>query len=52
MWITVFNPDGDVLYEGRSWPMARAALDHIMMQGNGCPSVTFTLTAEDPATGL
>ena len=47
MWITVFNPDGDVLYEGSSWPMARAALDHIMLQGNGCPAVTFTLIPEE-----
>lgn len=48
MWISVFNCEGDLLYEGYSWPMARAALDHIMMQGNGCPAVTFSLTAKEP----
>lgn len=42
MCFSVFNSDGDLLYEGYSWPMARAALDFAVMQGNGCPVLTIT----------
>ena len=42
MWFQVFEPEGDLLYEGYSWPMARAALDYAMMQNNGCPALVIT----------
>lgn len=41
MLFTVLNPDGDLLYEGSSWPMARAALDHAVMKDDGCPSLAI-----------
>ena len=34
MWFSVFKADGDLLYEGYSWLMARAALDFAVMQDN------------------
>lgn len=42
MWFSVFKADGDLLYEGYSWPMARAALDFAVMLDNGCPVLTIT----------
>lgn len=33
------DAQGNALYEGRSWPMARAALDHILMNDDGCPEL-------------
>lgn len=37
MWFQVDNAEGDTIYEGTSWPMARAALDFLVMQDKGCP---------------
>lgn len=42
MWFAVYDPEGDLLYEGCSWPMARAALDHAIMKDDGCPVLTIT----------
>ena len=39
MWFSVYDAEGDLLYEGSSWPMARAALDFAVMQDNGCPAL-------------
>lgn len=41
MWFQVDNSEGDTLYEGTSWPMARAALDYAVMQDNGCPMLSI-----------
>ena len=30
---------GETVYEGESWPMARAALDVMMIQDRGCPQL-------------
>lgn len=46
MWFSVFKADGDLLYEGGSWPMARAALDFAVMQDNGCPVLTIRPAVE------
>lgn len=37
MKFTVYNAEGRALYEGDSWPMARAALDYAVMLDEGCP---------------
>lgn len=37
MFFHVFNSEGDLLYEGYSWPMARAALDKLVLMDDGCP---------------
>lgn len=42
MWFSVFQSNGDLLYEGYSWPMARAALDFAVMHDDGCPVLTIT----------
>lgn len=42
MWFSVFNSDGDLLYEGYSWPMARSALDYAILRDKGCPVLTIT----------
>lgn len=42
MRFTVYNAQGRALYEGDSWPMARAALDFAVMQDDGCPVLTIT----------
>lgn len=34
---TVYNAQGRALYEGESWPMARAALDFAVRKDEGCP---------------
>lgn len=48
MWFSVFNSDGDLLYEGYSWPMARAALDFAVMHNNGgCPVLTITAITKE-----
>ena len=39
MWFSVFNAAGELIYEGVSWPMARAALDFVVMLDNGCPKL-------------
>ena len=44
MYFTVWISGGKVVYEGSSWPMARAALDHIMLEDKGCP---FLVTYPD-----
>lgn len=41
MWFEVFNVDGDIIYEGTSWPMARAALDFVVGQNAGCPVLSI-----------
>lgn len=41
MWFEVFKANGDTIYGGTSWPMARAALDLLMMQDNGCPVLSI-----------
>lgn len=40
MWFQVDNSEGDIIYAGESWPMARAALDLLVMQDSGCPVLT------------
>lgn len=47
MWFQVDNSEGDTLYEGTSWPMARAALDYAVMQDNGCPMLSITPMVEE-----
>lgn len=42
MWFSVYNSDGDLLYEGYSWPMARSALDYAILRDKGCPVLTIT----------
>lgn len=37
---------GVILYQGESWPMARAALDHVMLDGN-CFPVLMTFKKVD-----
>ena len=37
MRFIVWNAQGDVLYQGESWPMARAALDYAIAKNEGCP---------------
>lgn len=46
MFFHVSNSDGDLLYEGVSWPMARAALDHAVMKADGCPSLVIVPVPE------
>lgn len=41
MWFSVFDSDGDLLYEGSNWSMARVALDRAVMKNNGCPALTI-----------
>ena len=36
MRFTVYNAQGRALYEGESWPMARAALDYAVRLDEGC----------------
>ena len=33
---------GHLVYEGESWPMARAALDSIILAGEGLPKLVIT----------
>lgn len=37
MWFQVNNAEGDTIYEGTSWPMARSALDYAVRLDEGCP---------------
>lgn len=37
MVFIVWDGKGGVLYDGRSWPMARAALDHAFEKDDGVP---------------
>ena len=46
MWFVVCNAKGNLLYQGYSWPMARAALDYAVMKDDGCPSLRI-----DPKLG-
>lgn len=39
MVFIVFDGKGAVLYDGRSWPMARAALDHALEKDDGTPKL-------------
>ena len=41
MRFIVWNAQGDVLYQGESWPMARAALDYAIMKDDGCPGLAI-----------
>lgn len=41
MYFAVFTAQGDLLYNGGSWPMARAALDQIILADNGIPQLLF-----------
>ena len=43
MWFTVRNAEGKLFYQGYSWPMARAALDHLIMKNDGCPALEINL---------
>lgn len=42
MRFTVYNAQGRALYEGGSWPMARAALDYAVRLDEGCPRLEIT----------
>lgn len=42
MWFSVWKSEGDLLYEGYSWPMARAALDYAVRLDDGCPVLNIT----------
>lgn len=37
MLFLVCDDKNKVLYDGDSWPMARAALDFLVMKDQGCP---------------
>lgn len=39
---TVYNAEGRALYDGGSWPMARAALDYAVRLDEGCPRLEIT----------
>lgn len=39
MRFTVYNAGGRTLYDGESWPMARAALDYAVRLDEGCPQL-------------
>ncbi len=47
MIYVVKNASGRILYEGNSWPMARAALDYAVMEDENCPSLDIRPEAED-----
>lgn len=42
MRFTVYNAGGRILYDGGSWPMARAALDYTVRLDEGCPRLEIT----------
>lgn len=42
MWFCVMNVHGRALYEGASWPMARAALDYAVRLDDGCPRLVIS----------
>ena len=42
MRFTVYNAQGRALYDGDSWPMARAALDYAVRLVEGCPRLEIT----------
>lgn len=42
MRFIVYNAECRVLYEGASWPMARAALDYAVRLDEGCPRLEIT----------
>lgn len=48
MVYSVFTAQGDLLYNGGSWPMARAALDLIVLENKGVPQLLF-LPGSKPA---
>lgn len=48
MLFAVFTPQGDVLYNGGSWPMARAALDSLVLVDD-LPQLTTRLEPETDA---
>lgn len=42
MRFTVYNAQGRALYDGDSWPMARAALDYAVRLDEGCPRLVIS----------
>lgn len=48
MLFNVCTAQGDVIYNGGSWPMARAALEHLIViyDGGSCPQLTITQLPE------
>ena len=42
MKFTVYNAQDRILYDGDSWPMARAALDYAVRLDDGCPRLEIT----------
>lgn len=47
MKFVVYDVSGRVLYDGGSWPMARAALDFVVAKGGECPRLEITPEAEE-----
>ena len=41
MIYTVYRADGSLAYEGGSWPMARAALDCVVLSDEKCPQLVI-----------
>lgn len=42
----VYRADGSLCYEGGSWPMARAALDHVVLTDKNCPRLEIRPESE------
>ena len=47
MFFLVWTAQGDVIYKGGSWPMARAALDSVVLADKAHPQLT---TCSEPQT--
>ena len=41
MTFVVYHADGSLCYEGGSWPMARAALDRVVLADEDCPQLVI-----------
>lgn len=42
MKFIVYEASGRILYDGESWPMARAALDFAVHKDEGCPRLDIS----------
>ncbi len=47
MMYEVRDSSGRTIYEGNSWPMARAALDYFVQWDENCPSLDIRPETED-----
>lgn len=41
MIFEVYHANGSLCYEGGSWPMARAALDRVVLADEDCPRLVI-----------